>query len=379
MPIAMNGSLELENRDIEIALNLSRNRGASVLPTSYSSIFRTTSSWVKDSASSIRVPAIEVPGLKARRLRGSVAAAEVKGLEGCPPDWKMFYVRCLISLAIRTEDRLSPRETAELRLIMSNLRLEPRERILLCKLFTQPAEDIEVGEFNGLSDAQQGWVQTFKFCLLKDLLRIHALESQNDPSEHDFVQAALLALDFDAQHMEAAKAVIKTEIDLLEGREPAPVIEQTAKTSLSLVTGAGIPVAAIFYSGSVTGLSAAGITSGLASIGGMGLALGVSPMVSGLAAVGAVGVGSALGAQALSNAVWGKKQREKVRHNMRMQAVEALQVSLSELAADVNLLTSELNNVAADQEILINRLQAIALKDTLLSSQGSLEERLYND
>ena len=94
----------------------------------------------------------------------------------------------------------------------------------------------------------------------------------------------------------------------------------------------GVPVAAVYLSGSVTGLSAAGVTSGLAALG-LGGVLGLSAMVSGIgvAIIGGVGAYKAV------QWVMGGTERDRAfrRELMLQEVLRIHQKSMANLAADI--------------------------------------------
>ena len=90
--------------------------------------------------------------------------------------------------------------------------------------------------------------------------------------------------------MDFAEAAIEAEKAEGEAREAKKKVVESAASNLA---AAGVPIAAVAVSGKVAGLSAAGITSGLAALGfGFGMATGVG-------VVAALGVGSYVGVKKL--------------------------------------------------------------------------------
>src|SRR5207237_5135809 len=95
--------------------------------------------------------------------------------------------------------------------------------------------------------------------------------------------ALIRRLELDATQIEPLRQWIDWENDLLRriGRGDAAVPSDQYPIELAKrLAAVGIPLSALYFSGSVIGFSAVGITSGLASIGGpCGLvALGTNPM-----------------------------------------------------------------------------------------------------
>ena len=80
-------------------------------------------------------------------------------------------------------------------------------------------------------------------------------------------------------------------IDILNKRKNDSQIAKSFKDIAAKAGAVGVPLAAIYFSGSVVGFSAAGITSGLATMG-LGGLLGFSGMVTGIGTVVLIGVGA---------------------------------------------------------------------------------------
>ena len=102
----------------------------------------------------------------------------------------------------------------------------------------------------------------------------------------------------------------------------------------------GTPLAAVYLSGSVVGMSAAGITSGLASLG-MGGLLGLSSMTTGIGVAVLIGVGAYAGIRKLTGA--NEINRSKRRELMLTEVIKQTQETISCLMQDINFITSKLN------------------------------------
>ena len=114
----------------------------------------------------------------------------------------------------------------------------------------------------------------------------------------------------------------------------------------------GVPIAAVYFSGSVVGLSAAGITSGLATLG-MGGVLGFSSMVTGIGAAVLIGVVAYNGIKKVTGAK--DLENNKQRELMIQTVIKNLQKTINYLIEDVNYISSELmqaieNQIADEQK-----------------------------
>lgn len=120
------------------------------------------------------------------------------------------------------------------------------------------------------------------------------------------------------------------------------VAAELAKNAAAGLPAVGVPIAAVYLSGSVMGLSAAGITSGLAAV---GLGLG---MVPGIGVAVLLGTGIFMGVRYLLDS---GQEREKER--LRAEAMRKAQLVIQNLQEAINLLIErmqELQRAAADVE-----------------------------
>ena len=152
---------------------------------------------------------------------------------------------------------------------------------------------------------------------------------------------------------------------MIKGDLTASEPETAMKGIVAVAAATSGPVTALFFDGSVVGLSAAGLTSGLAALG-LGGVVGVSAMVTGIGAVIVLGVAADL----LAHRAMGGKERELAnkRGHMIQQIVKQHQDSVSELAAD-------LRNIAARMEEYTSRSERN--EETLASLKSEL--RLFKD
>ncbi len=145
---------------------------------------------------------------------------------------------------------------------------------------------------------------------------------------------------------------------------------ESLKRAASRLTGVGIPVAAVYFSGTVVGLSAAGISSGLAAL---GLGLGVVP---------GLGVAILLGTAAYYGAGWfldkGNKRKKAALEVERARRAELvignLEDAIKDLVGRIAGLQSAASTAAgtnlATIEILQDRLRA--LQQLLARRKGTI-------
>lgn len=168
----------------------------------------------------------------------------------------------------------------------------------------------------------------------------------------------------DAQYEAIQRFVKELRSIRLRGLDDNTAAEM-AKNAAASLAAVGVPIAAVYMSGSVVGLSAAGITSGLAAV---GLGLG---MVPGIGVAVLLGAGIFMGVRWLLDA---GQEREKER--LRAEAMRKAQLVIENLQEAINLLIDriqELKGAAADAEA--NREAIIRLSERLRSLQQIIARR----
>lgn len=130
--------------------------------------------------------------------------------------------------------------------------------------------------------------------------------------------------------------------------------QDALKGAIAGLSGVGVPLAAVYFSGSVIGLSAAGITSGLAAL---GLGFG---MVPGIGVAILIGAAIFMVAQNCLD-IGGKKQEKKVRlerERRAEQVIRNLQNTINQLIDKISELEKKAQDAVANREA-IYKLQDI--------------------
>lgn len=130
--------------------------------------------------------------------------------------------------------------------------------------------------------------------------------------------------------------------------------QDALKSAIASLSGVGVPLAAVYFSGSVIGLSAAGITSGLAAL---GLGLG---MVPGIGVAIIIGATIFMVAKELFD-IGGKNQEKKVRlerERRAEQVIRNLQDTINRLIDKILELEKKAQDAVANREA-IHKLQEI--------------------
>lgn len=170
-----------------------------------------------------------------------------------------------------------------------------------------------------------GAPEAVRFALLLNLIELALANDLLSPRQDALLAAARVDLGVSEEQNRALwRFVRELRAVRLRGADD-PTAAQLTRTAAAGLAAVGVPLAAVYVSGSVIGLSAAGITSGLAAL---GLGLG---MVPGIGVAVLLGTGAFLGVRALLSAV-SAEEPAQLRRAVAERA-QAVLVSLDELVA----------------------------------------------
>jgi uncharacterized tellurite resistance protein B-like protein len=167
--------------------------------------------------------------------------------------------------------------------------------------------------------------ETIRYALLLNLVEVAWANDLLDPRQDALLTSAQQALHVsDEQYRAIWRFMRELRAIRLRGRNDPAAAEATRVAAAGLAA-VGIPIAAVYVSGSVIGLSAAGITSGLAAL---GLGLG---MVPGIGVAVLMGLGAFLGVRALLDAT-NQSDQAQLRGELARRAQDVI-ASLDEMIA----------------------------------------------
>lgn len=304
---------------------------------------------------------------------------KVRTLEVMPEEVKVLYVRILAAQCF-VDGELNPIKVADIYLFMSKIRLSPgsREEIrrALAAGEAQPSEVVDLAK-EVVSRVQPEEKDVVAFSIVKDMTWISRTDGIVLPSARTSIRAVAEAFGKDPEEvMKLADKIIEHEEAMIKGDMTASELEKAMKDVVAVAAATSVPVTALFFSGSVVGLSAAGITSGLAALG-LGGVLGLSAMVTGIGAVIVLGVAAYL----VAHRAMGGKERELAnkREHMIQQIIKQHQDSISDLAADIKNIVARMEEYTSrserNEETLARLNSELRLfKDALGALEGKREQ-----
>jgi hypothetical protein len=302
---------------------------------------RTFEEWDKKAAEVVDGAEAEIKNLWNRgraTVKGEAPpkdAKETVTLEARPEEVKILYARALAAQCL-VDGRLDPREIQYLYVFMSRIGLGPDSREEVRRSFG--AGEVQTGEMVRLVDeivsAAPEDEEEIVVSVIKDLVQVARADGVVLPPEEESIGAVARSWfgEKGERVIELANKTVEYEEALITGDVDAGELERHAKEIASVAAAASVPITALFFSGSVVGLSAAGITSGLAALG-LGGVLGLSAMVTGIGTVVVLGVAAYAGARWLL----GGRERElgRQREHMIQEVIKRHEGAIEDLAEDV--------------------------------------------
>lgn len=272
-----------------------------------------------------------------------VNTSQVTPLSEMSEDIKVNYLKLVANFTYSDDEKIDAREYAEIISLISRIDLSPPKRIEI-RSYISNTESLESHTvlLNHLrNNVEEGSFNILSKSLFKDILYIFGKNNDIHAwSKNKFLSELSETLDIAEKEIELIITAIKNDEAILKERKNDSEIKKTMKDIAAKAAAVGLPMATIYFSGSVVGLSAAGITSGLATMG-MGGILGFSSMFTGIGAIVLLGVGTYQGLKKITgiNDLENNKQREF----MLQAIIRNTQKSLSYLIEDINEITRQLS------------------------------------
>jgi hypothetical protein len=192
------------------------------------------------------------------------------------------------------------------------------------------------------AECPAGQIKSLHISLTKDMINLYFSTGGSSIQDFAFFQKNRHLIKVTDEEVDLTLMVIKNDHDMLKDDFTDDQIVDALKLISSKAAAVGTPLAAVYLSGSVVGMSAAGLTSGLASLG-MGGMLGLSSMATGIGVAVLIGVGAYAGVRKLTGA--NELTRSKRRELMLNEVIKQTQITISLLIQDINFITVKLNEL----------------------------------
>ncbi|NTV62568.1 MAG: hypothetical protein HGA65_03395 [Oscillochloris sp.] len=254
---------------------------------------------------------------------------ELINIAALPEHQRVAFIGALYALAVA--DGALDKDELQLIIDLSDLEgLSPAGRqIVLSAVVAPPAFADTIAPFAVAPEP-------VRYALMLNLLEVAWSNDVLAPEQDALLGAAQATLNINAEQYRALwKFVRDLRAVRLRGQNDN-VAAQATRVAAAGLAAVGVPIAAVYASGSVIGLSAAGITSGLAAL---GLGLG---MVPGIGVAVLLGTGVFLGVRALLD-VASQGEGEQ----LRAQLAQRAQVVIGAIEEMIGLVDEAIEAAAA--------------------------------
>lgn len=292
---------------------------------------------------------------------------QLKTISEMPDELKIAYLKIIINMTFIDDEEIDEKELAELFLLMTRLTLDKESRFSVRAYITQISKaNIESIE-NLLkiikNNSEVSHYQSLMISLAKDLINVYFSTKDTTNRDFKFLDENKNLFELSDDEINLAYETVENDYKLLTEDLDDDTIKKNAKELASTAAAAGAPLAAVYISGSVIGMSAAGMTSGLATLGmGMG-------MTGGLAVIGIIGVLSYKGVKHLTGA--NELDKYKIRELMLHDVIKQTQKTISLIIDDVNYIVQKLNDTILNHSDQTEKIKK--LTHMMAQFQGALK------
>ena len=275
--------------------------------------------------------------------------------EDLPDETKLAYIEAIVWLVHHDDETIDVREFGELRLLMAQLNFsgELRRRTLAMMddagdlVLEQILERINLG-------VPKGAERVIGFSLVKDMVRVFKSAHGDEAPDSPQIALACNLLNIDDDQLELIQDAFEFDRKVLSGPASFDELKGMAEQLGSKAVAVGVPIAAIYMSGSVIGLSAAGMTSGLAALGFGGL-LGLSSMATGIGVAVLLGVVAHRGVRWVISGKNEKEKRSQLRVLMLQEVLRNHQKAIAALGEDLAHFAQKI--VGLSRDVVENKLK----------------------
>ncbi len=210
--------------------------------------------------------------------------------------------------------------------------------------------------------------ERLRYGLMVNLIDTVCADDEFSPEEQEAIVLAQEKLGVDDEQVAAIEKFVDQMRTIRERGLDDNYAADATKAAASGLAAVGVPIAAIYFSGSVIGLSAAGITSGLASL---GVLVGLGGMVPGIGLAVLAGAGIFAGVKTVLDK-GDKRRKKKIQAAQERRAqliIENLQNAINTIVERI----SQLQTAAADADA--NREAVAILTERMRKLNQSVNRR----
>ena len=298
-------------------------------------------------------------------------------VEDLPDALKECYLSVLVWLVHIDDSLIDERELCEIQVLMTQLQCNADVRQAVRSYLEDPQSLEAEAQIAGMPElvpsGMSDTASALGYSLIKDAIRVCRATSEGSAREQPGIRQLAGLLQLNDKKVAFIEDTCVQDEAILAGELSDRQITSTAKEMAAQATRVGVPVAAVYLSGSVTGLSAAGITSGLAALG-LGGVLGLSAMVTG------IGVAIVAGGAAYKGVRWvlgGSERNRAFRRELMLQDVLRIhQTAIINLAEDISFFGKRVAVLTTETDRNRDAIDRLFREVTLMSRSASALTRL---
>ncbi|EHH2448991.1 hypothetical protein MPV89_001000 [Vibrio vulnificus] len=286
-------------------------------------------------------------------------------------DLKVAYLKVIVNMAYSDDGEVDKNEFAQILLLMTRLELSPESRFALREYITTTGE-LESLEslMHAIDEAcTPSHNKSVKISLVKDLFSVYMSVNDGQYENFTFFKENNHLFNVREEEVELIIDALKLDFKMLNDDFSDDALTRGMKELGAKAGAVGVPLAAVYLSGSVVGMSAAGLTSGLATLG-LGGVLGFSSMATGIGVAVLLGVGAYKGIKHLTGA--NELDKTKRRELMLNEVIKQTQATVSHLMEDINFITTRLNEAILSHGAQDEKVKLLLQKVKLLTSAGNV-------
>ena len=203
----------------------------------------------------------------------------------------------ILSAICYVDKEFGDKEKHQLDVLLAQLKISDAGKAkIYSSVFNLQQED----KLANLEEIQNLGNTELKYTLISDLCLFSLLDSKFTDEEYQYILGIAEVLGITQEQVDAIKSIQENLYKIKDVPSNPERLRQVVKDSASKLAGVGVPIGAIAASGSVFGLSAAGMTSGLAALGAL---VGGGMLAGAVIVVPAIALGTAYGVKKLFDIV----------------------------------------------------------------------------
>ncbi|WP_217515056.1 hypothetical protein [Vibrio metschnikovii] len=286
-------------------------------------------------------------------------------------DLKVAYLKVIVNMVYSDDGEVDKDEFAQILLLMTRLELSSESRFALREYITTTGklESLESLMYTIDETCVPSHNKSVKISLVKDLFSVFMSVNAGQYDNFTFFKDNKYLFNVSNEEFELIIDAVKLDFKMLNDDFSDDALTRGMKELGAKAGAVGVPLAAVYLSGSVVGMSAAGLTSGLATLG-LGGVLGFSSMATGIGVAVLLGVGAYKGIKHLTGA--NELDKTKRRELMLNEVIKQTQATVSHLMEDINFITIKLNETILSHDVQDEKVKLLLQKVKLLASAGNV-------